>query len=236
VVRGSGFAFRKVFVRTDQQRVVGAAFAASSVLTPFFLGTVAGGIASGRVPTGGNGDPMASWLNPTSLLGGALAVLACAFTAAVFLTAEARRRGEADLETYFRRRAQLTAVVTGAVALGGIALLSADAPRLFDNLLGRALPLVIVSGLCGLGSLLLIRRLDPRLVQGAAATAVAAIVAGWGVAQYPYLLGTHLSISEGAAPTPTLTALAVVAAAALVLVVPSMALLFVLAQRGRLES
>jgi cytochrome bd ubiquinol oxidase subunit II len=236
VVRGSGFAFRKVFVRTDQQRVVGAAFAASSVLTPFFLGTVAGGIASGRVPTGGNGDPMASWLNPTSLLGGALAVLVCAFTAAVFLTAEARRRGEADLETYFRRRAQLTAVVTGAVALGGIALLSADAPRLFDNLLGRALPLVIVSGLCGLGSLLLIRRLDPRLVQGAAATAVAAIVAGWGVAQYPYLLGTHLSISEGAAPTPTLTALAVVAAAALVLVVPSMALLFVLAQRGRLES
>jgi cytochrome bd ubiquinol oxidase subunit II len=236
VVRGSGFAFRKVFVRTDQQRVVGAAFAASSVLTPFFLGTVAGGIASGRVPTGGNGDPMASWLNPTSLLGGALAVLACGFTAAVFLTAEARRRGEADLETYFRRRAQLTAVVTGAVALGGIALLSADAPRLFDNLLGRALPLVIVSGLCGLGSLLLIRRLDPRLVQGAAATAVAAIVAGWGVAQYPYLLGTHLSISEGAAPTPTLTALAVVAAAALVLVVPSMALLFVLAQRGRLES
>src|ERR671927_1043434 len=111
VVRGSGFAFRKVFVRTEQQRVVGAAFAASSVLTPFFLGTVAGGIASGRVPAEGHGDPVTSWLNPTSLLGGTLAVLTCAFVAAVFLTAEGRRRGDDDLEVWFRRRSQVIAVV-----------------------------------------------------------------------------------------------------------------------------
>jgi cytochrome bd ubiquinol oxidase subunit II len=236
VVRGAGFAFRKVFVRTEQQRVVGASFAASSVLTPFFLGAVAGGIASGRVPAEGHGDPLTSWLNPTSLLGGVLAVLACAFTAAMFLTAEARRRDEPDLEVYFRRRSRLTAAVTGAVALGGIAVLAADAPRLFDNLLGRALPLVLVSGACGLAALLLVRRLRPRLVQVLAVTAVAAIVIGWGVAQYPYLLGTHLSIDAAAAPTPTLVALAVVAAVALVVVVPSMALLFLLAQRGSLES
>jgi cytochrome d ubiquinol oxidase subunit II len=236
VVRGSGFAFRKVFVRTEQQRVVGAAFAASSVMTPFFLGAVVGGIASGRVPARGNGDPLASWLNPTSLLGGALAVLACAFTAAVFLAAEARRRGEAHLDDYFVRRARVTAVVTGVVALGGIAVLHADAPRLFDHLLGRALPLVLLSGLCGGASLLLVRRLDPRLVQAAAVSAVGAIVAGWGVAQYPYLLGTHVTIAEAAAPSSTLTALAVVAGAALVLVVPSVGLLFTLAQRGRLEA
>jgi cytochrome d ubiquinol oxidase subunit II len=235
VVRGSGFAFRKVFVRTEQQRVVGAAFAVSSVMTPFFLGTVAGGIASGRVPTGGHGDPVTSWLNPTSVLGGVLAVLVCAFTAAVFLTAEARRREEPGLERRFRVRAQVTALVTGAVALAGIAVLRADAPRLFDGLLSRALVLVVVSGLCGLGALVLIRRAAPRLVQGLAVTAVGAVVAGWGVAQYPYLLGTHLSIATAAAPAPTLFALTVVAAAALVLVVPSMALLFVLQQRGRLE-
>jgi cytochrome d ubiquinol oxidase subunit II len=235
VARGSGFAFRKVVVRTDQQRVVGAAFALSSVLTPFFLGTVAGGIASGRVPTAGHGDPLTSWLNPTSLLGGVLAVLTCAFTAAIFLTAEARRRGEPEMEDWFGRRARLTAVVTGVVALAGIVILRVDAPRLFSGLLGRALPLVVVSGLCGLGALLLLRRLSPRIVQGLAVTAVAAIVAGWGVAQYPFLLGTHLSIGAGAAPRPTLWALTVVAVAAVVLVVPSIGLLFVLAQRGRLE-
>ena len=236
VVRGSGFAFRKVFVRTEQQRVVGAAFALSSVMTPFFLGAVSGGIASGRVPTRGHGNPLASWLNPTSLLGGLLAVLACAFTAAVFLTAEARRRDEPDLEGWFRLRARVTAVVTGVVALAGIVVLRADAPRLFAALLGRALGLVVLSGLCGLGALVLIRRAAPRVVQALAVSAVGAVVAGWGVAQYPYLLGTHLSIGEAAAPAPTLVALTVVAAAALVLVVPSMGLLFVLQQRGRLEA
>jgi cytochrome d ubiquinol oxidase subunit II len=236
VVRGSGFAFRKVFVATAQQRVVGAAFAASSVLAPFFLGTVAGGIASGRVPTAGSGDPVTSWLNPTSLLGGVLAVLACAFTAAVFLDAEARRRDEPHLEGWFRRRARVTAVVTGAVALAGIAILRSDAPRLFSGLLSRGLVFVLLSGACGLGALLLVNRAAPRLIQVLAVSAVGAIVAGWGVAQYPYLLGTHLSIAGGAAPTSTLVALTVVAVAAVLLVVPSMALLFVLQQRGRLET
>jgi cytochrome d ubiquinol oxidase subunit II len=236
VVRGSGFAFRKVFVQTRDQRVVGAAFAVSSVLTPFFLGTVAGGIASGRVPTDGHGNAVTSWINPTSLLGGVLAVLACAFTAAVFLTAEAQRRHEADMERWFRLRAQVTAVVTGVVALAGIVILRADAPRLFDGLLSRGLFFVLLSGLCGLGALALVRRGAPRVVQGLAVTAVGAVVIGWGVAQYPYLLGTHLSIGEAAAPTSTLVALTVVAALALLLVVPSMALLFVLEQRGRLET
>jgi cytochrome d ubiquinol oxidase subunit II len=236
VARGSGFAFRKVFVQTRDQRVVGAAFAVSSVLTPFFLGTVAGGIASGRVPAGGHGNSVTSWVNPTSLLGGVLAVLTCAFTAAVFLTAEARRREEADLEPWFRLRARVTAVVTGVVALAGIVVLRADAPRLFDGLLSRGLVFVLLSGLCGLGALALLRRGAPRLVQGLAVTAVGAVVVGWGVAQYPYLLGTHLTIGEAAAPSSTLVALTVVAALALLLVVPSMALLFVLEQRGRLEA
>ena len=234
VVRGSGFAFRKVVVRTDQQRATGAAFAASSVITPFFLGTVAGGVASGRVPTDGYGDPIVSWLNPTALLGGALAVLVCAFVAAVFLTAEARRRGLGDLETWYRRRSTAIAVVTGALALAGIAILRADAPRLFDGLISRGLPLVLLSAACGVTSLALLPRANPRVLQALGVTAAGAIVAGWGVAQYPYLLGTHLRISEAAAPTPTLWALTIVATAALLIIVPAMALLFILQQRGRL--
>ena len=235
VARGAGFAFRKVMVRTAQQRLTGAAFAVSSVLAPLFLGAAVGGIASGRVPTVGNGDPITSWINPTSILGGVLAVLTCAFVAAVFLTAEARRRGEEDLETWFRRRSQVTAAVTGVVALAGIAVLHADSPRLFDELATRGLPLVLLSGICGLTALFLVRRLAPRVVQGLAVLAAAAIIAGWGTAQYPYLLGTHLTISQAAAPTATLVSLTVVAAAALLLVVPSMALLYALDQRGRLE-
>jgi cytochrome d ubiquinol oxidase subunit II len=236
VARGAGFAFRKVLVRTDHQRLTGAAFAISSVVAPFMLGTVVGGIASGRVPAAGHGDPITSWLNPTSLLGGTLAVLTCAFVAAVFLTAEARRRDDAELEVWFRRRSQVIAVVTGVVALAGIAILHADAPQLFDALITRGLPLVLLSAASGLAALLFVRRLAPRLVQGLAVLAVAAIVAGWGTAQYPYLLVPDTTINEAAAPTATLWSLTVVAALALLIVVPSMVLLFVLAQRGSLEA
>ncbi len=234
VVRGSGFAFRKVVVRTDQQRVTGAAFATSSVITPFALGTVAGGIASGRVPQAGYGNGLTSWLNPTSVLGGLLAVLVAAFVAALFLTAEARRRGLADLEPWFLRRAQVIAVLVGVLALAGIAVLHADAPRLFDGLLTRGLPLVLLSAVCGLVALAASRRASPRVLQALSVTAAGSVIAGWGVAQYPYLLGTHLSIGQAAAPTATLWALTVVAGAALVVVVPALVLLFVLQQRGRL--
>jgi cytochrome d ubiquinol oxidase subunit II len=235
VVRGSGFAFRKVVVRTAHQRAAGAAFASSSVITPFFLGTVAGGIASGRVPAGGYGDPIRSWLNPTSILGGAVAVLACAVMAAVFLVAEARRRDEQDLEVWFRRRALAASAVTGVVVLAGIGVLHADAPRLFSELTTRGLVLVVASGLCGLAALVLLPRAAPALLRVLAVAAVAAVVAGWGVAQYPYLLGDHLPIDQGAAPTPTLWVLLVVAAVAVAVVAPSIGLLFVLQQRGRLE-
>jgi cytochrome bd ubiquinol oxidase subunit II len=235
VLRGSGFAFRKVAVHTSEQRVAGATFAASSVITPFFLGAIAGGIASGRVPTGGGGDPVTSWLNPTSALGGVLAVAVCAYLAAVFLTAEARIRDDSRLEDYFGRRALLAAGATGILTLGGIAILDHGDTRLFHHLIGVGLPLVVISAVSGAAALVLLGRVAPRVVRVLAIIAVAAVVGGWGVAQYPFILGDHLRISEAAAPTPTLIALTVVFGIAVLLVVPSIALLYRLQQRGALE-
>src|SRR6476659_9925767 len=92
VLRGSSFAFRKSVFRTRDQRNFGAAFALSSVLVPYCMGAVAGAIASGRVPAGGKaGDPWDSWVNPTSTLGGVLAVFLTAYLAAFFLVSDARR-------------------------------------------------------------------------------------------------------------------------------------------------
>jgi cytochrome d ubiquinol oxidase subunit II len=235
VLRGSGFAFRKVLVRTDQQRVAGAAFAASSVVTPFFLGTVAGGIASGRVPAGGYGDALRGWTNPTSLLTGALAVAVCAYLAAVFLTVDARGAGDASLQTWFRRRAWAAAWVAGAASVAGLAVMHADAHRMFTRLLGPALPAVIVSVCAGAAALVLIRRAAPSVVRVFAAAAVGALVIGWGVAQYPYLLGTNSAIDAVAAPRASLIALAVIVVVAILLVVPSFVLLYVLQQRARLQ-
>jgi cytochrome d ubiquinol oxidase subunit II len=236
VARGAGFAFGKVSETLSEQRVYGAAFALSSVVTPFFLGTVAGGIASGRVPANRPGDPITSWVNPTSMLGGVLAVVVCAYLAAVFLVAEASRRDLPDLERSFRTRAIVAGVVAGAVAFAGIFVLRDDAPRLFHHLTGVALPLVVISGLSGLGALTLLGRGVARAGRYLAAVAVAAVIGGWGVAQYPYLLGTHLTVSADAAPDATLEAVVVVFLVAAVTCVPSLVYLYLLEQRGQLES
>ncbi|MDQ1626392.1 MAG: cytochrome bd ubiquinol oxidase subunit [Actinomycetota bacterium] len=236
VLRGSGFAFRKVVVSTETQRVNGAAFAASSVITPFFLGAVAGGIASGRVPPEGYGDPVTSWANPSSALTGALAVTLCAYLAGVFLTADARAEGDPALETDFRRRALAAAWVAGALTIGGLWVAHTDAPRLFDRLLtGPGLPAVVLSVLAGTSALLLLRRNAPRSARLLSAAAVACVVGAWGVAQYPYLLGTHSTVAASAAPRPSLVVLTIIFALAAVLVVPSFGLLYVLQQRGRLS-
>ena len=235
VLRGSGFAFRKAVHRTRNQRLWGAVFATSSVITPFFLGTVAGAVASGRVPDAGYGDPLGSWVNPSSLFTGALAVVICAYLAAVFLSADAHSDGDSELVRYFQLRAWATAVVAGGLALAGLFIANADAPRLFARLVGPALPVVMLSVLAGAAALVLLHRMSPRLVRALAALAAASLVLGWGVAQYPYLLGTHATVSAAAAPRQTLVALTVIFGAAAVLVVPSFMLLYALAQRARLE-
>ena len=106
VLRGSSFAFRKTVFRTRDRRNFGAAFALSSVLVPYCFGAVAGAIASGRVPAGGEaGDPWTSWVNPTSVLGGVLAVVVVAYLAAVYLVWDSRRLGDQAMVEYFRLRA-----------------------------------------------------------------------------------------------------------------------------------
>jgi hypothetical protein len=77
-------------------------------------------------------------------------------------------------------------------------------------------------------------RLAQRL-RALAVAAVGAVIVGWGVAQYPEMLGTHLTTAAAASPRPTLVATVVVSVAAAILCVPSLALLYVLQQRGRLE-
>ena len=235
VLRGSSFAFRKSVRRMRVRRDFGAAFAISSVLVPYSMGAIAGGIASGRVPPGGEaGDPVNSWVNPTSVLGGVLAVTAVAFLSAVYLVWDTRRAGDAELAAYFRRRAIGSAVVAGVVALGGIAVLRADAPYLFDGLTSRGLPLVLLSALCGAGSLVLLIRDAARGARLLAVAAVVSVVFGWGVAQWPYLLPQTLTVSAGASPSGALTAILVAVGFAAVLVVPGFGLLYVLAQRGLL--
>jgi cytochrome d ubiquinol oxidase subunit II len=235
VLRGSSFAFRKTVFRTRERRNFGAAFAVSSVLVPYCMGTVAGAIASGRVPEGGKaGDPWTSWVNPTSILGGVLAVVVVAYLAAVYLVWDARRLGVAGMEEYFRRRAIGAGVVAGAVAVVGIFVLHDDATYVFDGLKSRALPLVIASAVFGITSLVLLVKDAHRGARIVAIGAVACVVVGWGVAQWEYILPTSLTVEDAAAPTGTLGALLVATIVFVVVVIPGFGLLYVLDQKSLL--
>jgi len=234
VFRGASFAFRKAVFRTRDRRNFGAAFAISSVLVPYFLGSVVGSIASGRVPAGGvAGDPWASWVNPTSILSGVLAVCVAAYLAAFFLVADAARLSDDTMAGYFRRRATSAGVAAGVVSLAGIVVLHGDAAYLFDGLKSRGLPLVILSAVCGVGALVLVGR-RPLYARVAAVGAVGSVVVAWGVAQWDYLLPTTLKVSAAAAPSGTITAVLIATGVAVVLVVPAFGLLFVLDQKSLL--
>jgi len=236
VLRGAGFAFHRLAPSARERRISQALFGISSLLTPFFMGTVVGAVASGRVPLGNaEGDPVTSWLNAVSLLTGALFVATSVYLAAVFLVSDSRRAGDADLERYFTARALGAAVAAGALAVAGIFVFRADAGYIYDGLVGEALPLVIISAVCGLGVLALLRRGAHRGARALAVGAVAAVIWAWGVAQYPYLLPETLTISDGAADSSTLTEVLIVFGVAVVLVLPALGLLYVLSQRSMLE-
>lgn len=73
------------------------------------------------------------------------------------------------------------------------------------------------------------------LARVAAAAAVAAVIASWGIAPYPNTLGTRLPLDETAAPGTTLAWALGVFVAAVMLIGPSPAWLYALAQRGELS-
>jgi cytochrome bd ubiquinol oxidase subunit II len=235
VLRGAGFAFRKEVRGITLQRVTGATFAFSSLLTPFFMGTVIGAMADGGIPAGASRASLPAWTGATSLLIGFLFVGACGYLAAIYLIGEAARRGDRRLETYFTRRAQAAGLVTGALSLAILADLHGSDPALFRHLTGRALPLVIIAALAGVAVVALLAVPSARRTRGArplAALGVAAVIWGWGVAQYPTLLpGTPVTLSNAGAPHTTLVALVVLFVAVVLIVGPSFGLLFALQGR-----
>jgi cytochrome bd ubiquinol oxidase subunit II len=236
VLRGAGFAFHKLAPRVQGQLVAEGLFAVSSVLTPFFLGTVVGAIAAGRVPVGNaTGDAVTSWLNPLSLLIGALFVATGAYLSAVFLISDARRAGAEDLVRYFRVRALAAATFAGLLAVAGIFALHEDARFVYDGLTSDGLPLLILSAACGLAALVVLVRGGSGGARPLAVGAVAAVIWGWAVGQHPYLLPKILTIDDGAAAGDSLTVLLIVFAVAVVVVLPALALLYALSQRSILE-
>jgi cytochrome d ubiquinol oxidase subunit II len=237
IVRGAAYALRSGTSAPRQLLAIDTASAVASFVTPFTLGAAVGGIASGRVPVGNAaGSAWESWLNPTSITIGLVSVANCAYLSAVFLAGDAQRRDDADAAEAFRRRALAAGGVSGVLALIGLIVLHGDARDLFDGLIGGAGTVgVVVSALAGVGTVALVlgRRYEPARLT--AALAVAAIIAGWALAQEPRFL-PGLTVEQAAAPDATLVATLLAIGFGAVVLFPSLALLFRLALGGHLGS
>jgi cytochrome d ubiquinol oxidase subunit II len=216
--------------------------AIASLLVPFALGAVIGALVAGNVPPGNaEGDIISSWLAPVPIMVGLLLVATSAYLAAVYLAADAKRRGEEDLARAFGNRALLAGVVAGLLAVAGLVVLYFDARGFFDamvstsgrhNELGRLC--VCVSAIAGTATLWLlsIRRYgEARFV---AAVAVAAIVVGWGLTQQPEVM-PGLTIHEAAASDDVIIGLLVAVAVGLLILIPSLYLLYGLVLGGRFD-
>src|SRR3954451_7284054 len=235
VFRGVAYALREGATGPRELSAIDTVFSISSGLTPFALGTAIGGIASGRVPVGNAaGGQFSSWLNPTSVLVGVLAVTTAAYLAAVFLCADATKLGDERLEEQFRRRALGAGIVAGVVAIAGLGVIASDADRIFHRLTtGAGLAGLVISLVAGVATLALVWRRQYELSRYSAAVAVAAIIAGWALAQSPLFL-PGLTIEAAAAPRTTLIAVTVAVLGGAVILFPSLALLFRLDLAGRL--
>ncbi|MFJ4468131.1 cytochrome d ubiquinol oxidase subunit II [Streptomyces sp. NPDC089424] len=235
VLRGAGFALRKPARRLAGRRLYGAIFAVASLLTPFFLGAAAGGVASGRV-TAGTTASADAWSNPTSVLFGLLAVATTALLGAVFLAADARRFDAPDLDGYFRRRALGALAVVAVLAVITLAVTHQDAPYVWRGLThGVGLFFVVVAALATLLTAWLLIRPSGAWSRIAAVGVVASAVIAWGMAQRPYLVPTSLTVADGAGAHTSLRWLGLVTLVAVVLVLPAVALLYWLDTRGELE-
>jgi cytochrome bd-type quinol oxidase subunit 2 len=105
-------------------------------------------------------------------------------------------------------------VVLGVVELGGVRDLGRD--------------LAVAGRLQALGV-----AVAGRLGGGALLGVVVAVVLGWGVAQYPWLLVDELTIEEAAGAPATLSGLLIVVVLAGVVVLPALVYLFWLTQSER---
>jgi cytochrome d ubiquinol oxidase subunit II len=233
VLRGVAYALRSGSADAGEQRVIDMLTAVGSLVAPFALAAAAGGIASRRVPVGNAaGDLWSSWLNPTSIMAGVLALLSSAYLAAVYLAADARVEGDDEMAAAFRVRALVAGSLAGVAAVAGGLVVRSDARWIFDRLLDTPAVLsVALSLLAGAATLVLVARWRLGAARISAAVAVAAVVGGWALAQNPILL-PGLTVREAAAPDNVLVLLVVSILAGGLILFPSLGLLFRLVLRG----
>ncbi|MFI4874091.1 MAG: cytochrome d ubiquinol oxidase subunit II [Blastopirellula sp. JB062] len=233
VFRGAGYVFRAYSINSgSHQRIWRTLFAAASVAAPFFLGAIAGTLASGdsKINADGvyEGNYLTDWITPMALFTSFFTVGLCCYLAAVFLTREAERAAEEKLTMVWRQRALATGIWMGVLAAIGLVFVALEAPQLAQGFVRRAWPLVALSAICGTGSLILLYLRKYTLAAVCTMLAAGNIIWGWGIAQYPVIAPPYLTLADAKAPDSVLWAMIGAVVVGSIILGPSLALLFYL--------
>ena len=227
VFRGAAFAFRHYrYGDRPGLPATGAVFSIASLITPMTMGMALGAIAAGEIGikdgevTSGMWSP---WLQPFPVLCGLIAVAICGFLTASYMTT----RSSGELREDFRLRAIAASLVLGGMTTAALPVAALDADPFWDQV--RNADAVVIMGLAvmmGLASLVVLWRRWYVLAPPVAAGTVALVIAGWGAAQYPYLILPSERIADVAAGHATLTSFLVALPIGALILVPSLLLLY----------
>lgn len=233
VFRGASYAFRSHSHGSERElRLWEAVFAVASTATPLFLGAAAGAVASGKLAISATGtydaDYLSGWLSPLAVFTGFYMIGMCAFLSAVYLFREADHVNDSELKSLWRQRSLSTGIWMGVLSLGGLVMVRLESPSLAAGFLSRGWPLIIVSLACGIGSLIEVWRGRSTRAVIASSGAVAAVIWGWGISQYPVILPPGITSEIAKAPDNVLWIMVGVIMTGAVLLLPALGYLFVL--------
>jgi len=231
MLRGASFVFRSYQSRQEEAAAEtsawGIVFGVASIITPILLGVAFGVVTEGGIRVGADGRVVLAralpWLSPYCVANGLLALAACAYLAAVYLTNETT----GDLREDFRVRAMFAGTATALLA--GLVLLFArqEANWFFQRLfLVRTLPVLAAGLVCFAGSAWAVYTHRYALSRIFAAGEIGLLLLGWGLAQYPFLIYPDMAFVEVAAPLATLQFVVLSLPLGAALLVPSLWLLF----------
>ena len=194
VLRGASFVFRAYAAGSDATREAwGAVFGASSALTPILLGMCLGALSTG--------DPY-RWYDPFPIATGVLALLICAYLAAVYLAWESH---DAQLRDDFRRRALAIWWVAGVASIAVLFLARSEAARLWSGLTSTPGVLFLATGsVLAPISFAALRAGRFNVARYSCVAQIVSLLAGWAAAQWPYLIYPDVTVANASAPASTL--------------------------------
>ncbi len=228
-LRGAAFIFRAYAhdVITAQENW-GRVFAAASAITPVLLGMCAGAVASGeiRVRNGEvTSDLWRPWLGPFPIVIGLLALTTCAYLAAIYLTVET----EGELQEDFRRRALAAACAFAVLGTLAVPLARSEAPQIWEGFIHRETwTFIPATATLGLATLWAVWSRRYMIARTSAIAGVTVMLAGWALAQYPYLVVPDIQYADAAASEAMMEAALIIYGIGGVILIPSLWLLFAL--------